>query len=202
MGCDIHFYVEVRKGGVWKSVDKWDTDEDGWMHVPYGDAFYDDRNYDLFAILADVRNGVGFAGVTTGEGFNIIAPPRGLPSDVSPEVLKASSCWGCDGHSHSWFTLAELEAFDWKQGTRHQGVVDPAEFKTYIQKGHPDSWFGDIWGRDVIKLGITDMMALLKGAYPVQEGKSYCTTVFLDGDVCRFCGQFPYGNFAEDGGSY
>jgi hypothetical protein len=46
------------------------------------------RNYDVFAILANVRNGRGFAGVVTGGGFNPIAMPRGLPPDVSPEVLR------------------------------------------------------------------------------------------------------------------
>lgn len=25
MGCDIHFYVECRVGGVWQSADKWYT---------------------------------------------------------------------------------------------------------------------------------------------------------------------------------
>ena len=49
--------------------------------------FFHDRNYDVFSILADVRNGYGFAGVRTSTGFDPIAPGRGLPSDLSKGVL-------------------------------------------------------------------------------------------------------------------
>lgn len=50
------------------------------------DQWYHARNYDVFAILASVRNGVGFAGVITGSGFNPIDNPRGLPDDLSDEI--------------------------------------------------------------------------------------------------------------------
>ena len=121
MGCDIHFFVEVKQAdGSWKSVDEWEV-EDGYTYVPYEKAFYNGRNYDLFAILADVRNGRGFAGCKTGDGFNIIDEPRGLPNDVSSEVKSQAESWDGDGHSHSWFTLAELESFDWDQTTKHEG---------------------------------------------------------------------------------
>jgi hypothetical protein len=49
--------------------------------------FLHDRVYDVFAILADVRNGYGFAGVTSSSGFDPIAPGRGLPDDLSREVI-------------------------------------------------------------------------------------------------------------------
>jgi hypothetical protein len=50
------------------------------------------RNYNLFSILADVRNGVGFAGCKAGEGFEPISMPRGFPVDASPSVKKANCC--------------------------------------------------------------------------------------------------------------
>ena len=50
----------------------------GYNYEPYGD-----RNYNLFAILANVRNGTAFAGCKTGEGFNPISNPKGVPSDAS-----------------------------------------------------------------------------------------------------------------------
>jgi hypothetical protein len=78
---------------------------------------YDGRNYDLFAILADVRNGRGFAGFYTGEGFNPISDAKGLPEDVSSEVKAESDRWDCDGHSHSYFNLKELVYYDWEQTT-------------------------------------------------------------------------------------
>lgn len=56
---------------------------------------YHGRNYDVFAILADVRNGRGFAGIETGDGFVPIlgfgeAALRGLPDDLSPELRYAA----------------------------------------------------------------------------------------------------------------
>jgi len=71
------------------------------------ESYYHERNYDLFAILAGVRNGVAFAGSPTspypeGEKFKPIDEPRGLPPEVSEVVAKQSARWGEDGHSHSF----------------------------------------------------------------------------------------------------
>lgn len=49
--------------------------------------FFKDRNYDVFAILGNVRNGYGFAGTPTSTGFEPISDCRGLPEDLSPQVL-------------------------------------------------------------------------------------------------------------------
>lgn len=48
--------------------------------------FLNDRHYDVFSILADVRNGYGFAGVVTSSGFNPITSGRGIPDDLSEEI--------------------------------------------------------------------------------------------------------------------
>ena len=47
--------------------------------------WFGDRNYDLFAMLANLRNGVGFAGRRRGEVLDPIDEPRGIPEDASPE---------------------------------------------------------------------------------------------------------------------
>ena len=67
MGCDIHSLAQVRKNGKWVTV----------LQTVAGDH----RNYDTFAVLADVRNGYGFAGCDTGDGFEPISEPKGFPSD-------------------------------------------------------------------------------------------------------------------------
>lgn len=160
MGCDIHLYVERRENGQWVSADKWTEDE--WMkeHYPeearprvhHDDRFYSGRNYDLFAILANVRNGSGFAGVITGTGLIPIAMPRGVPEDVSPEYEAEVESWGSDGHSHSWLTVRELLDYNWDQVTTKIGIVD---LDTYMKlreapdKG-PDSYCGGIAGRGVV----------------------------------------------------
>lgn len=82
MGTDIHLQVEVR-------------DEDGWKISPrkpfkiYGDEGFSwdedpsGRHYDLFAFLADVRNGYGFAGVVRGSKIDPQFSGRGLPKDYA-----------------------------------------------------------------------------------------------------------------------
>lgn len=116
MGCDIHFRVQKRIAGEWAFAeamipDKW---EEGRMRP---ETWYDGRNYQLFGILANVRNGYGFAGCDTGDPFIPIAEPRGLPDGLDPEKHYLGE------HSFSWLTLVELLAYDWSQETVRRGWV-------------------------------------------------------------------------------
>lgn len=186
MGCDIHFYVEARKDRSWSSADRWTHDlygEGSGPGVAFEDRFYNGRNYDLFAILADVRNGIGFAGIDTGDGFNVIAPPRGLPADASPEVRAASEEWGCDGHSRSYFTVKELLDFDWNQVTRHRGWVGYEEYQVYKRNGSPDNWCGGVSGGGVRHVTPPEMEALPEG----QRDAAYCLVKWVGtyADSCR-----------------
>lgn len=148
MGCDIHLYVEKRVDGNWRTADKWSDDkyEEGRKEVAYDDRFYSGRNYDLFSILANVRNGRGFAGVKTGEGFVPISEPRGVPDDACEEYKREAELWGCDGHSHSYLTLQEILSCDWTQTTQHQGYVSLPEWARWRGQGKPESWCGMVGG--------------------------------------------------------
>lgn len=170
MGCDIHLYVERREDGKWVSADKWEPDtyveegEEPRLCVQYEQRFYRGRNYDLFAILANVRNGRGFAGCDTGDGFVPIAEPRGLPDDCCEQVRAESDSWGCDGHSHSHFTLAELFAYDWTQLTTHRGIVSAGEFVEWSRWKRrdgegPANYCGGVGGRAVRTVPIEEMDA-------------------------------------------
>lgn len=105
-------YIEqktIRNGNPliieWISVDE-------WIHDPYFETsevrnkYWIDRNYLLFAILANVRN-----------QYNIqpISQPKGLPKDVSHEVKKQNDEENGDAHTRSWLTLKELLEYDWQQ---------------------------------------------------------------------------------------
>ena len=68
MGTDIHSIAQVKRDGE-------------WVTVAVGVAG-DSRSYNTFAMLANVRNGTGFAGVRTSTGFPVIHEPRGLPDDL------------------------------------------------------------------------------------------------------------------------
>jgi hypothetical protein len=181
MGCDIHFFTETRNKdtGKWEKVGKifdypyYDPnreskidEEDGFEWNPkYTDSFYQSRNYDLFSILADVRNGYGFAGIKTGMGFKPIAMPKGLPKDASREIKKLSKEYGADGHSHSYFTLDEIFAYDWQQRTVNEGFVSLSEYKEWVKngKGEPESYCGGVDGRMIRKVTMKQMEDLISG---------------------------------------
>jgi hypothetical protein len=136
-------------------------EEDG---IPYVERFYSSRSYYTFSILADVRNGRGFAGCQTGEGFNPICLPKGMPEDASPEVAAECERWEGDGHSHTWHTLADLLAFDWKQVTRNCGVVHAKVYDAWRKagrKGSPSCSSGGVSGRDIVEVSNSEMDSLL-----------------------------------------
>lgn len=103
MGCDIHIIAEVKQDGKWilnttpvfknpyfkpEDKDKPADQKPHWAVEEFQTYPSTGRNYDWFSILANVRNGYGFAGCITGEGFAVIADPRGLPEDISKDGLK------------------------------------------------------------------------------------------------------------------
>lgn len=134
MGCDIHMKAELRQGGTWELVA---GEVYGW------------RNYDLFAILADVHNGYGFAGVPTGIGFEPIAQPRGIPDDCHPLTREFLESYGVDGHSHSWHTLADLMAYDWGRVSMKCGVVSAGKYER-LNGEPPESYSGSIAGPGIV----------------------------------------------------
>lgn len=129
MGCDIHFKCEIKKGGKWEiNTDKVfpnpyyeKNSEYEWQKDEFQDSPDDGRNYDWFAILADVRNGYGFAGVSTGSGFDVIAEPKGLPEDLSEEGLK----FFCNPVAHT----PELEDDEDEDGNYY---VSPTSAKKWV----------------------------------------------------------------------
>lgn len=176
MGCDIHFYTEVKQpDGTWKlhgELVRDGDDEDSW--VSCSEELYDGRNYNLFAILADVRNGRGFAGIKTGEGFNPISDPRGVPDDASPEYKKIVEQWDCDGHSHSYHTLRQLLDFDWTQCTGLQGFVSVNGWLSWSRyrraRGFgPEEYCGGVNGPDVKHFNAEQMDNLVQGFYDLDS---------------------------------
>lgn len=177
MGCDIHFYVEKLVNGQWVAADKFQRgdaedgtdDAKGYLHIVDHKEMYQGRNYDLFAILADVRNGSGFAGIKTGEGFVPISMPRGVPDDASPEYKEISDDMDCDGHSHSYFTLRELLDYDWTQTTGKQGWT---AFESWLrwsgysreQGEGPSEYSGGVSGPSIKHISADEMDALCEQA--------------------------------------
>lgn len=210
MGCDIHFCVEKKTPRGWVSKDHWETEkDDGETTRHLHTSFYSARNYDLFAILADVKNGRGFAGFRTGDGFTPIAKPKGLPADVSAEVKEYSDQWGSDGHSHSWHTVADLLDYNWRMTTTKSGMLDGREFYEWRRwrRGQglgPESYSAAVFGKDIKEMPLETMLALCSRVDelledPILRANEQATIdAHMKNVVCRVEWEVYYNQVAQD----
>ena len=148
MGTDIHGRLQFRYS----------------KDSPYqdGGAIEDGRNYRVFAMLAGVRNGFGFAGVETHVPLEPISEPRGLPEhlgikDTNYETSPITTTYFSEDefgdHSFSWVTLSELINWPgWTMTLERRGIVEAAEWARMQAAGDnvPQAWCGGITGRDVV----------------------------------------------------
>ena len=143
MGCDIRMYAEVLRHGRWSLAEppernpafdpEHPQEEPEWKPT----EVFRDRNYALFAVLADVCNPTCSA-----EPFESIAPPRGLPSDVSEPLRLWHAQNDGDTWLESWLLLKEILGFDWLGKTiTRQAKVDARVAHLFPpgQKGFPYS---------------------------------------------------------------
>lgn len=169
MGTDIHMIVEVHDGGAWRLAVR-----EGWG----------DRSYDVFAMLADVRNGYGFAGCVTGSGFVVAHEQRGLPADLSDEARRDS---GEDAHeanrlylgdhSFSWLTAGEVvDFFAVERTTQKRGVVSPLDYISFLIHGKPHSFSGDVMGDRVRYVSIDEMDQIARSPTTTQAAIDHKNT--------------------------
>ena len=94
--------------------------EEPWFNWTLGTPdIYHARNYNFFAILANVRN--------NGQ-ITPISGERGLPINVSPEAKAAYEEWGADAHSPSHVTYSELLTYSWDDPLKVKCYVDESEY--------------------------------------------------------------------------
>ena len=108
MGCDIHSFAERRN----KDTNKWEVVKDCVTSSDFRREYYKKekdsspfgwRNYLTFGFLAGVRY----------RNIEPISEPKGLPDDLSKEVLDEYNSLRLDAHSASYLTLRELVEFDY-----------------------------------------------------------------------------------------
>ena len=136
MGIDIEIYGELFDGERWRPADPLveneDHDPEEEDHPIYSklrpQGLYHVRNRDLFSILTET-----------------IAPYRGLPADLSPEISDFERPRHDEGlFGHSWLGLDELLAFDWKdQVFQRVAMVDPSV--THLFEGNPLGFPWERW---------------------------------------------------------
>lgn len=191
MGCDIHVMCEVKNNGEWK-INTENVFPDGhilWCKEYNKEAYNsyiesgrneftdspdDGRFYDWFGLLADVRNGRGFAGVITGEGFTPISEPKGIPLDATDEWKEYAGRWEGDMHSQSYLTLREFLNYDWEKTTKKAGYIPIQEYKTLREtKQSPESWSGGVSGKDIVNISMEEADKLLSGEIIQHELKNF-----------------------------
>lgn len=198
MGCDIHLAVEVRRGGKWQREaivpeqfrDPWFVEQaaknPGSFYEKWAERqWYHDRNYEVFAVLADVRNN---------GHITPISEPRGLPDDMDEATrrlhyeYRGEDDGGEDDidlgdHSFSWLTLAELQAYPWDSVVQRDGVVSLEQFMERVLK-HGSSvpvhverfpykeWSGGITGPGIVVREADEIVgALDKGGFAAAAGE-------------------------------
>lgn len=215
MGCDIHLHVEARgtEENRWRRFERsvsYNMGAFGRATAQVPLRWGEGRDYDVFAMMADVRNGRGFAGVDLGDGFIPIAMPRGIPEDASYVIDDEAERWGVDGHSHSYLTLRELLDLEhngyWDNKTEHRGVMMREELEqaksdgivlrvkeqTARLTGPPRSWAGGISGPDP-----TDIFQVSwEGTYRDSAGWLLHTTIPL---LIELGDTFALHDFFRDG---
>ena len=155
MGTDIHLHVEKKTDGKWEGVQPpYETGYEDWPNSwspYYENENFDDprpdptnRQYNLFAFLADVRNGRGFAGVYTGEPIVPQFPDRGIPEDST--LVDNDGYHVLGDHSFTHASLKELLEAPWDIWFYSGGLVSAEAFLNRDEQGIPPAWCGGVGG--------------------------------------------------------
>lgn len=164
MGADIHYIFQAKKlTGEWETLDL-DTgyhfDREGDYKSMCGE-YHLDRHYLLFAVLAGVRNGFGFAGAYRHEPLVPIAQGRGLPNGIKSKWIDDdySLPYGFDDgmlpdekhdlgeHSFNWLLGSEImEWFSVDRIIHIRGVITRSEYAEWDRVSELNSYCSDVYG--------------------------------------------------------
>jgi len=136
MGCDIHMHIEVKV-------------KDVWIHYAAPTV---DRWYDLFGVIAGVRN----------EHMPLIVEPKGLPDDLSFITELAHQREEDDAHTESWLNLEEIGKL--RKWIQEQNRAIPTKYislessvlHTYLFNNH-FAYFGKPYSKDSYPTEVTDV---------------------------------------------
>ena len=188
MGTDIYMHAEVKRNGAWRLIleenVEYHPEKNAQRREPI--KVYTGRDYNLFAVLADVRNPNGRT--VDDSKFDVIAPPRGLPRDLSPEMRDLVEEWGEDwAISLSWLLLSEILDFDWHGKVMHfEAMVDARAAHLFVEdEPFP---FGK-WPKDVQK----GYSTIMRDGVMVRWADTYAASVG-EGVLELFKGLTRYGD--------
>lgn len=185
MGTDIHGTFQKRNPEYTDDLEDSDPYSPPWLDLAHNYEF--NRNYRLFSVLADVRNGYGFGGCITGHPVEPIDYPRGLPDDFpvcekryrltnpielfkvgDDAVIVSGGIWLGD-HSFSWLTGAELlkwydRAVEMGFMFSVRGEIEKSVYWHWKKTGasRPTQWAGEVGGTRLQVVKGTDGVRFIK----------------------------------------
>lgn len=197
MGTDIHGFFQRRpktpRTSDYRLTPRWRSDEyysgDYQINVDvlglgddpndwrsFGREVLCDRNYILFAILADVRNGYGFAGCDTHDPIkplrtweqsrhsnDILFSPRCQTSSPASDYGVYDNLWLGD-HSQQVISVEELLSYDFQQRLVEYGVFAVDEFLKFMMGDRNVDYSYNTWGQNIVKhprVDLTDGKAVV-----------------------------------------
>lgn len=173
MGTDIHLFIERKQNNIWKSfdlpIDCDVCDGHGIATRPDGSTYncvecnWNDenkygvgkaslsnyigwRNYVIFAILGNVRNGFGF--------IDSISNCRGIPKDADNDACNDFLSFE---HSASWVSLQELIDYDVNKLYTVHGIISRQQYDGWDKKSSPESWRGWVSGPEIKTINEDDL---------------------------------------------
>lgn len=150
MGTDVYSIIEVKKDVFLDKHPELSSSVEAnqnWVQIPES-PWKEERSYLLFSVLANVRNGYGFAGLARHVPLQPITNKRGIPDDCSAKEYIEESWWG--NHSHTWILGSEF--MHW-----YNGDIISLVCTGYITKLDFDKWDGnepDFYVSDVGGFGV------------------------------------------------
>lgn len=185
MGTDIHLFVHVKQA------------DGSWVYAPDAipeGARAEARNYPLFAILADVRNGFGFAGSATHDPVDPLFAGRGLPPDFAVDDYVGE-------HSFTYATAAELYAVPWDLPYHMMGYIRADDYAEFKASGRPSRYYADIWCPDILKLTEEDFRHYTADTTDVYVHIDWTATPIADCTFRRWLNSEPMLDLVEQYGA-
>lgn len=141
MGTDVHHVFETKN----KSTGDWEV-----VSHPTLTDFDIDRHYLMFAVMAGVRNGRGFAGCPTHDPIVPIAEPRGVPdAETYNDPYYEYKGEYIGDYGYSYLTVNEIiEWFKTPHGTLSYGVVSKAQYLDWNGRDEPACYSRWVSGGD------------------------------------------------------
>ena len=111
MGAGIHTQVQICRDGEWETFDN----PIFKRYDEMSSSPFEEQNYGLFGLLADVRNYARIPIITELKGLPKVEFPAVKATDIGFSCMEPDDPWPLhwDNHSATWYLLSELLEFDY-----------------------------------------------------------------------------------------